>query len=334
MHFVLLNARTRRISSVLAVLAALCVVSACGQNLGKSNFARTTAPAEAGSGQAPTGAINDPAVAVAVLRTIDPCPLVGKEVLGKFGVAEEPTPDSTSFGRCRTKVKDAGGKEFSVSVDFGASVIATNGTTTSAVDGLPQLEKKAKDGKSCDVGILTMRSPDRGILFTANYDGGDSCATARAVAQAAVKTLHASPPKYPESKGSLAPLDPCTAADEAVLKEVVPNGTAKLTNFHDCDWSPSTNPSVSTGFRYGLPPQERDGIKKIELVDGVSGYQKAGSGSTAECKIEWQHKQWTDDQVEIASVIYTNYDEPKNETTACEKAIKVAKSIVPKLPKP
>lgn len=334
MHFVLLNARRRRITSALALVAALFAVSACGQNLGKSNFARTTVAAETGSGEAPTGEINDPAVTAAVLRTIDPCPLIGKDVLSTLGVAQDPTPSLTSFGQCRAKVKDAGGKEFSVSVDLGASIYALNGVTTSAVEGLPQIERKAKDGKSCDVGVLTMRKPDRGINFTANYDGGDACATARAVAAKVVKILHASPPKYPDAKGTLTAVDPCTAADNAVVGEVVPHGTTTLTSFHSCDWSSGTGPQISIGFRYGLPPEERDEWKKVDLEGGVTGYQKIGVGDNAECKIEWQHRLWVDDTVEIASVIYQNRDEKKDEAASCGKAAKVAKSVAAKLPKP
>lgn len=334
MHFVLLNARRRRITFALTLAAALFAVPACGQNLGKSNFARTTVAAEAGSGDAPTGAINDPAVAAAVLRTIDPCPLVGKDVLSALGVPQDPVPSSTSFGGCRAKARDAGGKEFSVSVDIGASIYANNGATTSAVEGLPQIERKAKDGQSCDVGVLAMRKPDRGIVFTATYNGGDPCATARTVAAKAVKTLHASPPKYSGGQGTLTAVDPCTAADNAVVTEVVPNGAATLTSFHSCDWSAGTGPRISIGFRYGLPPEERDEWKKVDLDGGVTGYRKLGVGNSAECKIEWQHKPWVDDKVEIAAVTYQNYDEKKDETASCEKAAKVAKSVVAKLPKP
>lgn len=334
MHFVLLNARRRRITFALALVAVFFAVSACGQNLGKSNFARTTVAAEAGSGEVPSGEINDPAVTPAVMRTIDPCPLVGKNALSSLGTPEDPRPASTSFGGCRAKVVDAGGKQLSVSVDIGASTyLSSQGVTVTAVEGLPQVERKSKDGKSCDVGVMTLRKPERGINFTVIYDGGDPCATARAVAAKAVKSLHASPAKYPSSAGTLTAVDPCTAADAAVLGEVVPHGATTLATFHSCDWTPGSNPRISIGFRPGLPPEERDGTKKVE-INGVTAYQKAGSGSDAECRIEWQHKPWADDDVEIASVIYKNYDEKKDVVASCEKAVKVAKSVVSTLPKP
>ncbi|MFJ8914614.1 DUF3558 domain-containing protein [Amycolatopsis sp. NPDC102389] len=332
----LLNARRRRIASVLALVAALGVLSACGQNLGKSNFARTTVAAEPGSGAGgvPDGDINDPAVTPAVMRTIDPCGLVSKEVMGGLGTPEEPTANLSSFGTCRAKAVDAGGKELTVRVEIGASTyLSSNGITVSAVEGLPQIERKDKDGKSCDVSIMTLRKPERGISFSVTYDGGDSCATGRAVAAKAAKSLHASPAKYPAAAGTLTAVDPCTAADTAVLNEVVPHGATTLTSFHSCDWTPGSNPRISIGFRRGLPPGERDGNKKVD-IDGVSVYQKVGSGSDAECKIEWQHKPWIDDEVEIASVIYKNYDEKSDEAASCGKAAKIAKSVISKLPKP
>ncbi|MEU3624214.1 DUF3558 domain-containing protein [Amycolatopsis coloradensis] len=332
----LLNARRRRIASALAMVAALGVLSACGQDLGKSNFARTTVAAEGGSGgEVPSGAINDPAVTPAVMRTIDPCPLVNKDVLSSLGTPEDPVPGSVSFGTCRTKVVDAGGKKLSVSVDIGASTYLTNtgGAVVTAVEGLPQVERKAKDGKSCDVGVLTLRQPERGMNFSVTYDGGDPCTAARAVAAKAVKSLHESPAKFPSSAGTLTAVDPCTAADAAVLGEVVPHGATSLSSFHSCDWTPGSNPRISIGFRPGLPPQERDGTKKVE-IDGVTAFQKVGSGNDAECKIEWQHKPWVDDDVELVSVIYKNYDEKKDEVASCEKAAKIAESVISKLPKP
>lgn len=336
MHFVLFNARRRRIASVLALVAALGAVSACGQNLGKSNFARTTVAAEpgSGSGSVPDGDINDPAVTPAVLRSIDPCGLVSKEALSSLGTPEEPTANLSSFGTCRTKATDAGGKELTVRVEIGASTYSSsNGVTVSAVDGLPQIERKDKDGKSCDVGIMTLRKPERGISFSVTYDGGDPCATGRAVAAKAVKTLHGSPAKYPAVAGTLTGVDPCTAADNAVLNEVVPHGASSLTTFHSCDWTPGSNPRISINFRRGLPPAERDGNKKVD-IDGVSVYQKVGNGSDAECKMEWQHKPWADDEVEIVSVTYKNYDEKKDEAASCGKTAKIAKSVISKLPKP
>ncbi|WP_328701643.1 DUF3558 domain-containing protein [Amycolatopsis pittospori] len=332
----LLNARRRRIASVLALVAALGALPACGQNLGKSNFARTTVAAEAGpGGEVPSGDINDPAVTPAVLRTVDPCPLVSKEALSSLGTPEDPIPGSTSFGACRAKVTDAGGKKLTVGVDIGASTYTSSqGVTVTAVEGLPQVERKAKDGKSCDVGIMTLRKPERGVNFSVTYDGGDPCAAARSVAAKAVKSLHSSPAKFPSSAGTLTAVDPCTVADAAVLGEVVPHGATSPTTFHSCDWTPGSNPRISIGFRPGLAPQERDGTKKVEIA-GVTAYQKVGSGSDAECKLEWAHKPWVvDDDVEIVSVIYKNYDEKKDEAASCGKAVKIAESVISKLPKP
>ncbi|WET78236.1 DUF3558 domain-containing protein [Amycolatopsis sp. QT-25] len=329
-----LNARRRRIASVLALVAALGALTACGQNLGKSNFARTTVAAEAGAGPVPDGDINDPAVTPAVMRTIDPCPLVGKDVLSGLGTPEDPQPSVIAFGGCRTKVVDAGGKKLTVSVDIGASTyVSTSGVTVSVVEGLPQVERKSKDGKSCDVGIMTLRKPERGVGFSVVYDGGDPCGAARAVAAKAAKALHASPAKFPADAGTLTAVDPCAAADAAVLGEVVPHGATMLTSFHSCDWTPGSNPRISIGFRPGRPPEVRDDSKQIE-IDGVTAYQKVGNSSSAECKVEWQHKPWTGEYVEVASVIYKHYDEKKDEAASCGKAVKIAKSVISKLPKP
>lgn len=59
--------------------------------------------------------------------------------------------------------------------------------------------------------------------------------------------------KYPAVAGTLTGVDPCTAADNAVLNEVVPHGASSLTTFHSCDWTPGSNPRISINFRRGLP---------------------------------------------------------------------------------
>ena len=54
------------------LFAGLLVLTACGPDLGKQNFPRTTVTASA---QSSGGEITDPAVALTALRTIDPCGL-------------------------------------------------------------------------------------------------------------------------------------------------------------------------------------------------------------------------------------------------------------------
>ena len=100
MHRVLLHARRRRLPKLFLLVTALALpLTACGQDLGKSNFARTTVPAGASTGQTTDGPITDAAVAANVLRTIKPCQFLTKDALGSLGLASGNTRGQAGIPR-------------------------------------------------------------------------------------------------------------------------------------------------------------------------------------------------------------------------------------------
>jgi hypothetical protein len=323
--------RSRRVLAVLTGLAILAVLTACGVDLDKANFPRTTLPAPPGSGdgQVPTGAITDTAVAAPALRVVDPCPFVDKTVLAEFGVPDE--VDSLDFDECSNQVTDAGGKAISISIHLG-ELVSTVAKVNGAVEGLPQIEDNTQ-GTTCFVTALTARTPDLGITVQVHYEGGDPCRPGVTLLQKVIKRLHESPPKYQLPTGTVLPLDPCTGIDDEVAKEIAPVAKKSATGLHGCAWNGS-GPQLTLDYRRGYAPGEGQSYKKVDLGGGVSGFQRLKQDNGSECTVEWQHRALDAEKGETVTVDYTNYNADAAKDDPCGKAVKLARNVLAKLPKP
>jgi len=332
-HRVFPDVRHRRLPKLFLLVTALALpLTACGQDLGKSNFARTTVPAAAGSGQVADGPITDPAVATAVLRTIQPCQFLTKAALGALGlgtVEDDPSPSSIAFDTCSNKVKDPGGKEIRLELEIGSTTPPRADKTTGAAGGLPLRVNKSGD-TDCAVAVMTALNPDLALAVSVTY-AGDPCRPGQALAEAVVQKLHNSPEKYSTPAGTVLTADPCAMADTAVVTAAVPAAKPAPTGLHSCEWK-DRGPTVAVGFRPGLPPLVGDGNSKVDLGNGVTGFQKQETGGSARCKVQWQHRPWQGDDVELAQVDFQGYSD--NDSDPCGKAVTVAKNVVTKLPKP
>ncbi|MEA5358176.1 DUF3558 domain-containing protein [Amycolatopsis sp., V23-08] len=331
------DVRRRRLPKLFLLVTALTLtLTACGQDLGRSNFARTTVPAAAGTGPSSDGPITDAAVAANVLRTVKPCQFLTKDALGPLGlgtVEEDPTPSSISYDRCTNKVKDPGGKEMRLDFEIGSTLLPRADKTTGQVGGLP-LRVDKTDDSDCTVAAMTALNPDTAVTVTVAY-AGDPCRPGQTVLDAVVQKLHNSPEKYPTPPGTLLTADACTMAESSVVASAAPSPKQAPTGLHSCDWtSNGANPTVSVEFLPGLPPLVGDGYSKVDLGGGITGFQKKGTASAAECNVEWQHRPWQGDDVELAQVRYRNYNTQPDTDDACGKAVTVAKNVVTKLPKP
>jgi hypothetical protein len=335
-HRVLLRA-SRRLGRILpALIAGLTLLgwtAACGADIGKANFQRTTVPAQPGSGgqgEVSTGAITDPAVAAAALREVDPCPLLAKDSLAELGTVGEPRPEG--FDQCGTEVTDPGGKTIKLSLRLGDSVISVD-QASGNVGGLALIERK-QDTEGCFVTALTSRKPNLGIQVQVSYGGGDPCRPGHVVLQKVVKKLHEQPAMLPLAPGSLVSVDPCTVIDDAVLTEVLGTGADKsVTNLHTCSWS-GRGPSLQLYLRQGYLPSADVGTTPVDLGGGVSGFQVVRAKDTAMCTIIWGHRPTSDRQGEVVSLDYTNYRGDAATDDACGKTMKLARNVVGKLPKP
>jgi hypothetical protein len=319
--------------TVLAGLLVLGAVTACGPDLGKANFARTTVAAQPGSGdQTPDGPITDPAVTSAVLRLVDPCGLVDNATLADLGTPSGPRPSGIDLGMCFNDVKDAGGKTIKISVQLGSSTIGGASKASGAVGGLPRIEDEADDG-SCDVTALTAKSPDLGIRVNTIYAGGDSCRTAGPILEKVVKRLHENPPKYPVEKGSLVDVDLCTVIDDQVMTEAVLAARKQAAGLHVCSWQGS-GPNVLLTFTRGNKTTESADFKPVDLGSGVTGFQKSKKTGPSDCSIRWQHRSINGDVGDNLALSYSYYSADVTKDDPCGKAVKLAKNVLTKVPKP
>jgi len=332
-HRVFSNARRSRFPKVFPLVAVLALaVTACGADLGKSNFARTTVPAAAGAST--DGPITDAAVATDVLRLIKPCQFLTKEALASLGTAEEdPRSSSIQFEGCDNSVKDPGGKTIRFTLTTGSASIPSKDKTAGTVGGLPLRE--SKQDSNCSLGAVTTQ-PKFGILLSVDYTGGDPCRAGQTLLEAVVTKLHNNPDKYQTSQGTLLTADACAVLDSAAVGPVAPGAKGAADSLHSCTWTAGTDPSVVAGFRPGLPPIEGNGYEKTDLGSGITAYKKQASGKTSDCVVEWKHRTWEGDQVELAQLEYRNYSAGATAESddPCGKAVTLAKAMVTKLPKP
>ncbi|QYN25859.1 DUF3558 domain-containing protein [Amycolatopsis sp. DSM 110486] len=312
------------------VVAGVLVLTACGgPQLGKENFPRTTVPAASGDGG--SGPITDAAVAAGSLRQVLPCQFLDKASLSALGTPEgEPTASSVRFDECSAKVRDAGGKELSVDVQLGAIVLFASDKTTGQVGGLPQVEVPDTTGGSCEVSALTSRDPSLGIAFEIDYPGGDPCRAGRTLLAPAVDKVHNSPLKYPDVKGSVLTADACAVLDQSAVDAVLKGTKGGATGLHSCQWGDS--PNVTVMFFPALPPLEGDGWLKADVGGANQAYAKKGTAGT-DCKVEWQHRAWQGDHVEVVQVGFTDYDLKPGTGDPCATATTLAKSVAGNLPR-
>ncbi|MEU6642036.1 hypothetical protein ABZ863_05745 [Saccharomonospora sp. NPDC046836] len=329
----MLKAAHRRPVLAFGVILLGLVGGCAGEDLSRANFERTTVSAEPGSGQGdvPTGPISDPAVGVSTLRTVDPCALLGSGVVDQLGTAADFY--ESDWGACRVEVQDAGGKTISVSLDLGESLVLAS-RASGSIEGLPLVESKLDD-TTCIVTAVTSRDPDLGVSAQVGYEGGNACDAGYGTLQRVVQALRAGPPQYQQEPGSLVEVDACTSVDEAVLSDVL-NGTVRRTpmGLHECRLADGGQSAVMVRFREGyLPDTDDEGVAPVDL-GGTQAVQRQSTIDLAECDVSWLHRPGAEEGMgELAAVTYSDYSDGMTKDDACARAVEVAKTVIPKLPR-
>ena len=320
--------------ALAAGVALLALVAGCGGGSTESGDSPTGDSTETTS-SAPQ--INDPAVEAAALRTVDSCALLTPETLGELGTI---VPDSVSayeWGECRVDVSDANGKTVEMVLHVGDGLVIVD-DPTEELEGLPLIVDDDDAPKSCWVSVVTSYEQSLGITFQVDYADGDACEAGQKALTKVVQTIHANPPQHQQSAGSVLTADPCAVADgKAVETALGDKAFVDVTNLHECNlWSGdgTSYPQVSVRFFLGLPPEEGT---PVDLGGGVSAMQKEEEDLTVSCdvsyrKIETPSEDQADGYGEIVSVTFSGEPESGLDTaTACEKAVAVAKTVVPSL---
>ncbi|TNC22126.1 DUF3558 domain-containing protein [Amycolatopsis alkalitolerans] len=307
------------------LLLAALLATACGPDLSRQNFPRTTVTAAA----AADSPITDEAASFANLRTVDPCGLLDSRTLSELGTVKAGSQDASSLTECSADVADAGGKDLSLNLQLDDITLKTR-DASGTVGSLPLLED-GPDGSLCTVTAVTSRSPGYGISLRVTYDGGDPCNAGQTGLQGILRRLHDNPARLPQPPSTLLTVDFCAVTDENVITDALGRGsTGQVYGLHGCTWSGGS----ATGYLdYGIKPApDANGATPVDLGDGVTGYQRLETGSGRRCFVNWLHLPMGNGSGEVVSVQYDNYHDDAANDDACGKAAAIARSVIPKLP--
>jgi hypothetical protein len=325
---VIFPARSGRPRRFVLILLAVLLTAACGPDLSKQNFPRTTVTASATPDDGP---ITDPAVSTAALRTVDACGLLDATTLAGLGTIEAGQQDASGLGECDNAVTDAGGKEITFDLKLGDFAIKATDQSGGTLEGLPVGVDKLDD-TSCTVTAYTSQTDSSGITLQVDYQGGDPCGAGQTALQKVLQGLHGNPRQLPQPPGTLLPVDFCTLIDDTTLTNVLGRGSERsFYGLHGCSWSGG----AAGGYLYyddtGDPATD-DGVTKVDLGGGVSGYQKLDTTAGKRCTISWLHRPTQDGNGEVVTFEYDNYHDDAGNDDACGKALTAAKAVLPKLP--
>lgn len=309
-----------------------CVLAGCtGEDLSKANFERSTIQAEPGSGQGevPTGPIDDPAVSLPALRTVDPCRLLTERALGDFDSVEDPF--SVDWGQCSVEAQDAEGQSVQFRLDLGTYPVL-DGEATGNVEGLPLIERQTED-TTCFSTAVTSRQPGFGILLHVDYPSGNACGPAYRVLSLVIQNLHADPPQYEQRPGSLIGVDPCASMDDGDMSEILGEEvTGELTDLNLCRFDAQSK-TVLIRFGEGYPPDPDHGTE-ADLGGGITGVRQTDSTGVSECTVSWEHRSISGTQSEVVQVDHQAPQEDGNTDEACTTVIEVARNLITALPTP
>jgi hypothetical protein len=320
---------------LIAALCAMIVLAGCAAkvDLAKVTYTRTTVPAGAdvgeNTGTTGTPKTNDEAFSSDKLRTIDACGLLDTDTLS--GVGTPAKSEQSDFSRCSNYMKDDKGKDLSVSLTLGETLIEDPSKADKNIGGLPAIEQQLEDSDACFHTVVTETSPNRGIKIQIGGKTEEPCEVGRKVLEAVVNKIRQDPPALELPAGSMAELDPCAITDESVVTTALGGSpSAEPTNLHWCSWTVNTG-YVWVWLRVGVDPKEAADPAKVQQVDlgGVTAYQLLEASGT--CKVEWPHRP-EGIFAEVVTVAFTRTTAQEGEDL-CAKAQTIAKAVLPKLPK-
>lgn len=316
-------------------LVVALLVAGCGVKVdrAKVTYPRTTVPAAGRDKTSTTGApkANDAAFTAAKLREVDACGLFDKDTLSKVGTPDE--NDIDDFARCSNFMKDVEGKDLSISVTLGEGLLTDPAEAKENVGGLPAIESELDDHTACFETAVTETSPDRGIRIQIGGKSSHMCDIGRTILTAVVNRIRTDPPKYPRPPGSLVLLDPCTQLTDAEVTAVLGAGsTIEPTNLHWCSWR-LDSAEIWVWLSSGVDPVKTADLTKSRKVDiGVPAIQETDTSDGAKCSVEWAHLPLKGNLAEVVNATFIRYKAQQGEDV-CAKAVAIARTLVPKLPR-
>jgi hypothetical protein len=331
-----------RATALLAAAALLLAGCATGPGLAKSHSARRTVPAGAEAtstepsvkSSAQPNKPADPAFAAERLRLVDPCAVIGRDVLETVGTPSRYS--SSSYTRCSNYMKDKSGKTLNVTLDLGYSLLSTEvKKATKQVAGLKSVEQKL-NSSACFVSVITQENPPQAVRVQigTGTDGAEPCEPGRKVAEGVVRKLKGNPQRYSPPKGSPVEVDPCAVVEKADLATTLgASPRSQPFGLHACSWS-GQSAQMQLEFRTMRIPNDlkfNDKQTEADLGGGVKGYAVFKDGPFPTCDLTVVRTRDSNSNGEVAQ--FTAAGSKEKEFDRCQAAAGLAKAVLPKLPK-
>ncbi|MGA8113603.1 MAG: serine/threonine-protein kinase, partial [Actinocatenispora sp.] len=278
-------------------------------------------------------AIGDP-------RTADPCALLDRAAMGRFGTADLET-DYGNFNRCDVIVRSSGGDEVDVRVEFEPSDPDDAASFARPGPGgtLGILREREDDG-TCD---RTLLLPDHNLVaLTVEQDGDgsrDLCPLADVATRRAASVLARGP--VPRRRalapaGSLARVDTCSLLDPAALASA-PGVTTRSADRGfggwECWWdSDTTDLSIQLRFDRDQPLTARDG--PAHRWHGRSAVVEPAGDGDGTCLARVQQRSYRMRGRPTAEFVFLVVSGRFQASRLCELAGGLARAAAARLPAP
>ncbi|HET6288814.1 MAG TPA: serine/threonine-protein kinase [Amycolatopsis sp.] len=252
------------------------------------------------------------------LRLVDPCKVLAGRFVPEFGTLK---PDTVLTFPARCKYTGLKGADFELRLGEGVSAGSLERTDRTA-EGFPLLRSTISGG--CD--SVAQLPTDRRLGVVVSHPGrnGDPCKAADDMLAAALTRLRTHEVDRDGDPASILPLDPCAAADPAVLAKNVAGGQAAPRTLRICQWEGGGD-TLTVEFQRGSYAPEGS---PVDLGSGVTGDLREFGGSN--CAVTWQYRPLPDREAEHVAVRLLAREDGR----ACDRAKEIAVSVAAKLPKP
>ncbi|QWF80826.1 serine/threonine protein kinase [Amycolatopsis sp. CA-230715] len=323
------ESKPKRTGLIVGIAAAAVVIVAAGVT--------TAIVASGGSGEpaaAPTSAAQPAAPPPSDplrpdnLRTVDPCKLLDGKTLPSTGKLTGDNSLQVEYSQCSY---GSGDNVALANIDVGDSASSSGKDAT--FEGLPG-KLNDSDG-SCRASVVNPVAEKMGISAFSSTTKGDRCKIVQEVLTETVKALRANPPRYPQDKGSLIPVDVCgTVSKDAIEKILGGVDENEVTGLHKCTWRGAKWISASVGDAV----TERASYESQENVQ-IGGFKvwvtREDTATSHSCKLEWNHKPSRQGNSQKVTVSMSDSGDAKLPTEEiCQKVKDFAGAMIPGLPKP
>ncbi|RSM53141.1 serine/threonine protein kinase [Amycolatopsis sp. WAC 01376] len=252
------------------------------------------------------------------LRLVDPCKVLAGRFVQEFGTLK---PDTHLTHPARCKYSGLNGVTFELRLGEGVTAGSLE-RTDRTVEGLPLLRSTISGG--CD--SIAQLPTDRRLGVVVSHLGrdGDRCKGADDMLTAAITRLRTHEADRAGDAASILPLDPCAAADPAVLGKNMAGAQAAPRTLRICEWEGGGDTLTVEVQRGAYAPEG----SPVDLGSGVTGDIREFGGSN--CAVTWQHRPLPDREAEHVAVRLL----AREGGSPCDRAKEIAVSVASKLPKP